>query len=64
MLCAELERLEAEFQNVYDALEEPNLSEEQRAELEEAYSRMIKAIDTHQKSGHDGRPCFEGVEEE
>ncbi len=64
MLCAELERLEAEFQNIFDALENPDLNEEQRTELQEAYSRLIRVIGTHQKSGHDGGPCFEGIEEE
>ncbi len=64
MLCAELERLEAEFQNIFDALENPDLSEEQKAELREAYSRMIRTINAHQKSGHEGGPCFEGIEEE
>ena len=59
MLCAELERLEAQFDDILTALENLDLSEQERRSLEEAYSRMSHAIQDHQKSGHDGHPCFE-----
>ena len=59
MLCAELERLEAQLNDVLDALENPGLTGQQREALEEAYAQMSHTITDHQKSGHDGGPCFE-----
>jgi len=59
MLCAELERLEAEFDDIIDALENPDLTEQEKQDLRRAYARMSQTITTHQRSGHDGKPCFE-----
>jgi hypothetical protein len=59
MLCAELEQMEAEFDDIVTALENPNLTEEEKRSLEEAYSRLSRTIKNHQKSGHEGGPCFE-----
>jgi hypothetical protein len=59
MLCAELERLEAQFDDILTALENPNLTEQERRFLQEAYSRLSHTIKDHQKSGHDGGQCFE-----
>lgn len=58
MLCAELERLEAEFDDILTALDNPNLTEEDKRSLQTAYSRLSHTIQDHQKSGHDGGPCF------
>jgi len=59
MLCAELEKLEAEFDDILNALENPDLTEQEKLDLREAYARMSRTISQHQKSGHDGLPCFE-----
>ena len=59
MLCAELERLEAEFDDVVTALEDLAIPEQRRKELQEAYVRLTREIRTHQADGHEGRPCFE-----
>jgi len=59
MLCAELEKLEAEFDDILTALENPNLTEREKQDLRDAYIRMSRAISDHQSAGHDGRPCFE-----
>ncbi len=59
MLCTELEQMEAEFDDILTALENPNLTEEEKRSLEEAYTRLSHAIQDHQKSGHGGGPCFE-----
>lgn len=59
MLCTELEYLEAQFDDILTALENPNLTEQQRRSLQEAYSRLSRTIKDHQTSGHDGGPCFE-----
>lgn len=64
MLCAELERLEAEFQSIVDELENPDLTDLQRDELQKAYYQLIDTIKQHQAAGHEGGPCFEGIEEE
>ncbi len=59
MLCAELEKLESEFDDILTALENPNLTEQGKKDLREAYVRMTQAISNHQKSGHAGAPCYE-----
>jgi len=59
MLCAELEELEAEFDDILTALENSHLSEQQRRSLQVAYSRLSRTIKDHQEHGHDGGPCFE-----
>jgi len=59
MLCAELEELEAEFDDIVIALENPNLNEEERQALQKAYDQMSRTIRSHQMSGHAGGPCFE-----
>ena len=59
MLCAELEGLEAEFDDILTKLENPHLTEQERRSLQAAYSRLSGIIHDHQKYGHDGGPCFE-----
>ena len=59
MLCAELEKLEAEFDDILTALENPDLTEQEKQDLRDAYARMSQAISNHQQHGHDGQPCFE-----
>lgn len=59
MLCAELEKLEGEFDDILAALENPDLTEQEKKDLRQAYVRMSKAINDHHKSGHNGSPCFE-----
>jgi hypothetical protein len=59
MLCAELERMEGQFDDILTALENPNLTEEERRSLQDAYVRLSRIIRGHQKSGHEGSPCFE-----
>ncbi len=59
MLCEELEQLEGEFSEIAAALEDPNLSEEDRAMLERKYSELSHIIKDHQRGGHSGGPCFE-----
>ncbi|MGI9102625.1 MAG: hypothetical protein ACR2IF_09305 [Terriglobales bacterium] len=59
MLCAELEHLEAEFDEIAAALEDLTLPEWRRKELEEAYNDIVRQIRDHQSGGHEGRPCFE-----
>ena len=62
MICAELEKLEAQFDDILTALEDENLTEQQKRELKEAYDRMSRTIREHQQHGHGGGPCFEGDE--
>jgi len=59
MLCEELEKLEGEFDEIVTAIEDPTLTDEQRAALEKAYSQLSHTIKEHQTSGHRGGPCFE-----
>ena len=59
MLCAELEKLEGEFDDILTALENPDLTEQENQDLREAYARMSQVISDHHKFGHDGKPCFE-----
>lgn len=59
MLCAELEELEAQFTDIVTALENPNLTEEERLALQKARDQMSRTIKDHQTFGHRGSPCFE-----
>jgi len=59
MICDELERLEAEFDDVVTALEEAELTDEEKLSLEKEYARLSHVIQDHQKAGHGGGPCFE-----
>jgi len=59
MLCAELERMEAELDDILTALENPNLTERERKSLQDAYTRLSHSMKDHQTSGHQGHPCFE-----
>ena len=59
MLCADLERMEAQFDDILTALENPDLTEQERRSLQDAYARLSRTIRDHQKAGHEGRPCFE-----
>lgn len=59
MICAELEKLEAEFNDIVTALEEPNLLPSKRLELESAYAEISQRIRRHEASGHNGTPCYE-----
>ena len=59
MLCAELEELEGEFEEILTALENPDLTEQEKRSLQAAYSRLSRTITDHQKRGHNGGPCFE-----
>ena len=58
MLCAELERMEAQFDDILTALENPDLTEQERRSLQEAYARLSRTILDHQRSGHEGRPTL------
>lgn len=59
MICAELEELEGQLDEIVTALENPQLKEEQKKALEREYARVSHLIDEHQSGGHDGGPCFE-----
>ena len=59
MLCAELEELEAQFDKIVTALENPNLTAEERLALLKARDKMSRTIKDHQTIGHKGGPCFE-----
>ncbi len=59
MICSELEKLEAQLDDIISELEKPDLASWQREELESAYARLSQTIAAHQKSGHNGAPCFE-----
>ena len=59
MICAELEKLEASLDDIITRLEGTDLSPAERANLERAYARLSQSISSHQKSGHEGGPCFE-----
>ena len=59
MLCAELEELEAEFDDILTALETPDLTEQEKRSLQVAYSRLSRTIKDHQEHGHNGGACFE-----
>jgi hypothetical protein len=59
MLCAELEELEAQFDKIVTALENPNLTAEERHVLLKEREQLSRIIKDHQNSGHKGAPCFE-----
>ena len=59
MLCAELEELEAKFDDIITALETPNLTPKEQSALLQARDQLSRAINDHQASGHGGRPCCE-----
>jgi len=59
MLCAELERMEGEIDDILAALENPELTDKQRKALDESYAELSRKIKEHQKCGHHGAPCFE-----
>jgi hypothetical protein len=59
MLCAELEQLEGQLDEIIIALENPELTPEERTDLERTHARLSKAITAHQRAGHEGGPCFE-----
>ena len=59
MLCAELEELEAQFDDVITALEDPNLTEKERQAFLKTRDELSRSIKDHQMFGHKGRPCFE-----
>jgi hypothetical protein len=59
MLCAELEQMEGQIDDILTALENPRLTEQEREALERSYAELSHAIKEHQKFGHHGAPCFE-----
>lgn len=59
MLCAELEHLEAQLDDIITELEKPDLPEWRRKELETIYTDISHAIRDHRDSGHAGAPCYE-----
>ncbi len=59
MICAELEKLEAQLDDIITELEQPDLQPWKKKELESAYATLSQMISKHQKSGHDGAPCYE-----
>jgi hypothetical protein len=59
MLCAELEELEAQFEDIITALENPDLADKERQALLRARDQISRTIKEHQTFGHKGGPCFE-----
>jgi hypothetical protein len=59
MLCAELEELEAQYDKIVAALENPNLTAEERLLLQNARAQLSRTIKDHQTFGHKGGACFE-----
>ena len=59
MICAELEDLEAQLDELITALEKPDLGEDDRHKLENEYHRLAQVIHQHQVAGHSGKPCYE-----
>jgi hypothetical protein len=59
MLCAELEQMEAQIDDILTALEKSGLTEQEREALERTYAELSHAIKEHQTFGHHGGPCFE-----
>ncbi len=64
MLCAELEHLESQLDDIITALEEPDLPPRERENLERAYTELVHVMEKHRSSGHGGEPCFEPSYEE
>jgi hypothetical protein len=58
MICAELEELEGELDEIITALENPQIKDEEKKALEREYSRLSHSIEDHQSGGHGGGPCF------
>ncbi len=59
MLCAELELLEAQLDDLITALEQPDLTPVERQRLEREYHELAQLMDEHRASGHNGSGCFE-----
>ncbi len=59
MICAELEKLEGQLDDIITELEQPGLSEWKREELEATYTRLSREIRDHRTLGHAGSPCYE-----
>jgi len=59
MICAELEELEEQYDHIVTALENPDLSLDERRVLQNARDQLSRAIKEHQMFGHKGGPCFE-----
>ncbi len=59
MICAELEKLENDFDDILNALEDPDLTEEEKRRLNRTYAELSRIIRSHREHGHDGGPCFE-----
>jgi len=59
MICAELEELEAQLDEIITALEEASLSDQKKKDLESEYARISHLIDDHRSGGHGGGPCYE-----
>ena len=59
MICAELEGLEAQLDEIITALEEETLSDYHRKLLEIEYTRISHLIGDHRSGGHSGGPCYE-----
>jgi hypothetical protein len=59
MICAELEELEGQLDEIITALENPALTDEQRRNLENDYANLSHLIRDHQSVGHSGGPCYE-----
>ncbi len=59
MICAELEKLEGELDDIITELERGDLSPEERETMEAEYTRISHNISLHQKAGHKGGPCYE-----
>ncbi len=59
MICAELEKLEGQLDDIITELEKPYLTAQERRTLEQAYARLSQVITSHQRTGHEGGPCYE-----
>jgi len=59
MICAELEQLESELNDVVTALEKPELTLKEKSTLAAEYLRISQAITEHERSGHQGGPCYQ-----
>ena len=59
MICAELEQMEGQLDEIITALEDPALSDERKRALEAEYHRLSRLINEHQSGGHAGGPCYQ-----